>query len=479
MRVTPLVAEIVTFVEVTTDFVVIVKVALVFPAGTVTLAGTVATAVELLERVTTVPAAGAGPEIVTVPVDGVSPLTVVGFKVRDVIAGAVTVNVAVWFVPRLPVIVTEVFAATGLVVTVKVAVVAFAGTVTLAGTFAAAVLLLDSVTTAPPDGAGPVNVRVPVDEDPPIIEVGLKLTALRVAAVTVKLAVLVTPKIAVIVTEVLLATGLVVMVNVAVVAPAATVTLDGTCVAVVLLLDSVTTAPFEEAGPVNVTVPVDEDPPITEVGLKLTPLRVSAVTVKLAVLVTPKIAVIVTEVLLATGLVMMVNVAVVAPAATVTLAGTCAAAVLLLDSVTTAPPAGAGPVNLTVPVDEIPPTTEVGLTVRPLPLPLSVGAVTVKPDVLVTPYVPAIVAVVLLATGLVVMVNVAVVAPAATVTLAGTCAAVGLLLDRLTTAPPAGAAAVNVTVPVDEVPPTTEVGFTVTVLSDPVRTARLAVCVWP
>jgi|HubBroStandDraft_6_1064221.scaffolds.fasta_scaffold68908_2 hypothetical protein len=95
VRTTPLVEEIVTFVEVATDFVVIVKVALVFPAVTVTLAGTVATAVELLESVTTVPAAGAGPEIVTVPVDGVSPLTVVGFRVREVSAGVVTVTVAV------------------------------------------------------------------------------------------------------------------------------------------------------------------------------------------------------------------------------------------------------------------------------------------------------------------------------------------------------------------------------------------------
>jgi len=279
--------------------------------------------------------------------------------------------------------------------------------------------------------------------------------------------------------EVLLATGVVVMVNVAVVAPATTVTLAGRFVAVVLLLDRVTTAPPDGATPVNVTVPVDEDPPITEVGLKLKPLRVGAVTVRLAVLVTPKIAVMVAEVLLATGVVVMVNVAEVAPAATVTLAGRCVAVVLLLDRVTTAPPAGAGPVNLTVPVDEIPPTTEVGLTLRPLPVTPSVGAVTVKLDVLVAPYVPVIVAEALLTTGLVGMVKLAVVAPAATVTLAGTCATVALLLDRVTTAPPAGAAAANVTVPVDEVPPTTEVGFTVTELSDPARTVRLAVCVWP
>jgi hypothetical protein len=89
------------------------------------------------------------------------------------------------------------------------------------------------------------------------------------------------------VTETLLATGLVVMVNVAVVAPAATVTLAGSCAAAVLLLDRVTTAPVAGAGPVNVTVPVDEVPPITVLGLKLTEVNVAAVTVRVAVLVTP------------------------------------------------------------------------------------------------------------------------------------------------------------------------------------------------
>ena len=57
------------------------------------------------------------------------------------------------------------------------------------------------------------------------------------------------------------------------------------------------------------------------------------------------------------------NVAAVAPAATVTFAGTCAADVLLLVSVTVAPPLGATPLNVTVPVDELPPVTLVGLIV--------------------------------------------------------------------------------------------------------------------
>ena len=90
----PRVAEILAEVEVVTVFVVTVKVALVVPAATVTLAGTVATVVRLLASVTTAPPAGAGPLMVTVPVDGLPPLTLVGLRVRVEIAGVLTVNVA-------------------------------------------------------------------------------------------------------------------------------------------------------------------------------------------------------------------------------------------------------------------------------------------------------------------------------------------------------------------------------------------------
>lgn len=89
---------------------------------------------------------------------------------------AVTVSVAVWpgagagvtvntalrvAPPKEPLIVDEVDAVTAGVLTVNVAVVAPAGTVTLAGTEAAAVLLLESDTTAPPAGAALVSVAVP------------------------------------------------------------------------------------------------------------------------------------------------------------------------------------------------------------------------------------------------------------------------------------------------------------------------------
>jgi hypothetical protein len=76
--------------------------------------------------------------------------------------------------------------ATGLLVTVKVAVVALAATVTLAGTCAAAALLLDRVTTAPPAGAGPFRVTVPVEVLPPIVEVGLSVTEVSVKVVKFK-----------------------------------------------------------------------------------------------------------------------------------------------------------------------------------------------------------------------------------------------------------------------------------------------------
>ena len=73
----------------------------------------------------------------------------------------------------------------------KDALVAPAATVTDAGTWAAAVFELVKVTTAPPAGAGPFNVTVPVEDAPPTTDVGDKPTALRAAgaAVTVKVAV--------------------------------------------------------------------------------------------------------------------------------------------------------------------------------------------------------------------------------------------------------------------------------------------------
>ncbi len=119
-------------------------------------------------------------------------------------------------------------AETAVVEIVKVADVAPAATVTLAGRVALAELDV-SVTTEPPGPAAPDRVTVPVEEVPPVRVDGDKVTLESVAGVIVRVAVFVTPfELAVIVEVSVLDTATVVIVNVPVVAPAATVTVAGT-----------------------------------------------------------------------------------------------------------------------------------------------------------------------------------------------------------------------------------------------------------
>ena len=75
----------------------------------------------------------------------------------------------------------------------------------------------------------------------------------------------------------------------------------------------------------------------------------------------PALAVIVTVVDAVTELVGIAKIALVDPCATETVAGM-VAAVLLLDSDTVKPPAGAAEVSMTVPCAEVPPVTFAGLT---------------------------------------------------------------------------------------------------------------------
>lgn len=142
-----------------------------------------------------------------------------------------------------------------------------------------------------------------------------------------------------------------------------------------------------------------------------------------------------------TVLVKAEKVALVAPANTVTLAGMVSGS--LPDSDTTAPPAGAGPDNVVVPMTESPPTTLVLANVIEAS---ATRAVTVSVgDWLLLPFIDAVIAAVPGATAT--MMKVALDPPAAIVTLAGTDATAELLLasDRL--APAAGAAVLSVTVP--------------------------------
>ena len=105
-----------------------------------------------------------------------------------------------------------------------------------------------------------------------------------------------------------------------------------------------------------------DTPPTTDVGDSPTESSATGLSVRTAVLVTPLyVAEIVTMTVADTDDVVIVNAGdAVAPAATVTEAGTRTPG-SLLDRFTTSPPAGAGPFRVTLfAVVETPPTTEVG-----------------------------------------------------------------------------------------------------------------------
>ena len=81
-------------------------------------------------------------------------------------------------------IVTAVDAATAYVVTAKVAVALPDGTVTVAGTVAAAGLLLARSNAIPPAGARAVSVTVPMELVPPVTVAGLTVAELSLAGTT-------------------------------------------------------------------------------------------------------------------------------------------------------------------------------------------------------------------------------------------------------------------------------------------------------
>jgi len=244
------------------------------------------------------------------------------------------------------------------------------------------------------------------------------------------------------------------MVNVALVAPAETVTLAGTVPAVVGDDANTTTAPPVGAALVRVTVPVTAKPPVTAATFVVIPdiAAGGGVTVTVAVPDDPLVvAVIVAAVFAATVPEATVKVAVLAPAATVTETGTLATAALLDESVTTLPPVGALLESVTVPVVVPRLTTEVAANVT-----LAIfGPRMLSVDLSLTPYtVLEITALASLLTPFVVTVNVAVIAPAGIVMLEPT---IALRLDEanVTTVPPTGAGPEIIKVPVVDVPPTT------------------------
>ena len=126
-----------------------------------------------VDRATFIPTDGAALLIVTVPFDPEPPGTSVGFSVRPVRLGAVTVNVAeAHWALLLASSNAVVSTGTGVVWIWNVALDSPELTVTEDGTVTAWTVL-DSPTTMPALGAGALNVTVPVALPPPATLVAL------------------------------------------------------------------------------------------------------------------------------------------------------------------------------------------------------------------------------------------------------------------------------------------------------------------
>ena len=108
-------------------------------------------------------------------------------------------------------------------------------------------------------------------------------------------------------------------VNVVLFAPGGIVAVDGTVTTDVLLFLIETTAPAGGAAPFSVRVAVEEAPPVTVAGFKVSDVKDATLTVRVVVLVMlPYVAERVTEVEEATPVVVIGNVEFLAPAGIVT-----------------------------------------------------------------------------------------------------------------------------------------------------------------
>lgn len=154
--------------------------------------------------------------------------------------------------------------------------VAPVATVTVLGT-EAAVWLLDNEMFNPPEGAAEPIVTVPVAVLPPRRLMGDTDRPVNTGAFTVKLALRkLLPTVPLIFATVWLPTGRVETLNVATVEPPGTDTIVGT-VTEDWLLASETDSPPTGATDEIVTVPVELEPPVTDVGLNVRPANVGAV----------------------------------------------------------------------------------------------------------------------------------------------------------------------------------------------------------
>jgi len=273
----------------------------------------------------------------------------------------------------------------------------------------------------------------------------------------------VVPVVAVKVTGVLPLTAPPVTVNVWELIPAGTVTDPdaGTGATAGSPLLRFTTSPPVGAFPFSFTVPVDICPEAMLAGLNDNMVTTGGITVSPPPAEAPlgSVAMTVTGVLLATGSEFAVNVPLVPDPAMLKLPATVNAFVLSLTKVTVRPAAGAGPFKFTVPIELLPPVTVLGLNENDE---MMAGSTTKVPFALLEPSVAVTVTGSAMATPVVVAVKVVDVFVAGTITLAGTMTTEGVPLTKVTVIPPAGAAWLSVTVPVELVPPVTDDGLKLT-----------------
>ena len=220
-----------------------------------------------------------------------------------------------------------------------------------------------SITSAPPAGAGPVNVTVPVAPEPPATLIGATVkerSARFGGGVMVRALVWLTElNDAVIPTTAGVRIVVVSIVTVAEMLPCGTRTVAGTAASDGSSLANTITAPSTEAGLVSVTVAVTGRPPTTELGESDSDASTTGGGLIVSVAVAaalPAVARKVAIVVVATLAVDTATVAALAPAGTVTLAGIDTALLSLL-SATTWPAGGAGPVSVTMAVADAPAVT--------------------------------------------------------------------------------------------------------------------------
>jgi hypothetical protein len=154
--------------------------------------------------------------------------------------------------------------------------VAPAGTVIVAGTGKAALVLLNE-TVNPPVGAGSASRRVPLNARPPATNVSGNVKETGFSRLTVKLVETVAPRVAEMEVVRSVAVEGPVMLNVALVAPAVADVAEG--MGMDALLDpSVTLRPPVGIGPEKVTVPTAELPLYTQEGAIEMPVTTGALT---------------------------------------------------------------------------------------------------------------------------------------------------------------------------------------------------------